>query len=321
MPSVSKKQHNLMEMVAHDPKKAKQLGIPQSVGKDFEKADKGRRFGTGGSPTINRGGKGQMARQQTRYGSIFGEEKNIPNVNNNRYIGKKAGGTVKHDDIKEDKKLIKKAFGMHDSQLHEGKKTNLTKLKGGGMAKESMGPKSMSMDVEKGKKLKFGEHGEQKRGHTKGKEERGFKTLGLQSGAKGGKGTKNAAPIKMAKGGKVKRYDEGGELEGDGVSLGQNKNIGDDVRARAMAAMANREQDIGGGGKTGSTAPRSSAPSLPSRNAFVSKANKAGFAADQTGGGAALMTRKDRRSSGMAKGGVTRADGIAQKGKTRGKMC
>jgi hypothetical protein len=171
MPSVSKKQHNLMEMVAHDPKKAKQLGIPQSVGQEFEKADKGRRFGTGGSPTINRGGKGQMARQQTRYGSIFGEEKNIPNVNNNRYIGKKAGGTVKHDDIKEDKKLIKKAFGMHDKQLHENKKTDLTKLKGGGMAKETMGPKSMSMDVEKGsnKLTKFGESAVQKRGKTKGK--------------------------------------------------------------------------------------------------------------------------------------------------------
>lgn len=40
MPSTSQKQHNLMEMVAHDPAKAKQLGIPQSVGMDFEKADK-----------------------------------------------------------------------------------------------------------------------------------------------------------------------------------------------------------------------------------------------------------------------------------------
>ena len=36
---------------------------------------------------------------------------------------------AKHDDIKEDKKLIKKAFGMHDKQLHEHKKTDLSKLK------------------------------------------------------------------------------------------------------------------------------------------------------------------------------------------------
>ena len=41
---------------------------------------------------------------------------------------------AKHDDIKEDKKLIKKAFSMHDKQLHENKKTNLSKLKKGGIA-------------------------------------------------------------------------------------------------------------------------------------------------------------------------------------------
>jgi hypothetical protein len=41
---------------------------------------------------------------------------------------------AKHDDIAEDKKLIKKAFSMHDKQLHENKKTNLSKLKKGGLA-------------------------------------------------------------------------------------------------------------------------------------------------------------------------------------------
>ena len=39
---------------------------------------------------------------------------------------------AKHDDIKEDKKLIKKAFSMHDKQEHPGKHTNLSKLKKGG---------------------------------------------------------------------------------------------------------------------------------------------------------------------------------------------
>jgi len=42
MPSVSQKQHNLFEMVAHDPQAAKRLGIPQSVGKDYVEADKGK---------------------------------------------------------------------------------------------------------------------------------------------------------------------------------------------------------------------------------------------------------------------------------------
>lgn len=48
MPSTSKKQHNLMAMVANDPKAAKRVGIKQSVGKDFLAADKGKKFAKGG---------------------------------------------------------------------------------------------------------------------------------------------------------------------------------------------------------------------------------------------------------------------------------
>jgi len=40
------------------------------------------------------------------------------------------------DDIKQDKKLIKKAFSMHDKQEHHGKHTDLSKLKKGGKAKK-----------------------------------------------------------------------------------------------------------------------------------------------------------------------------------------
>lgn len=50
MPSTSKKQHNLMEAVAHNPSFAKKVGIPQSVGKDFIDADKSKKFGKGGVP-------------------------------------------------------------------------------------------------------------------------------------------------------------------------------------------------------------------------------------------------------------------------------
>lgn len=48
MPSKSAKQHRFMEMVAHNPKMAKKVGVPQSVGKDFETADKGKKFNKGG---------------------------------------------------------------------------------------------------------------------------------------------------------------------------------------------------------------------------------------------------------------------------------
>ena len=42
MPSTSKKQHNMMAAVAHSPAFAKKVGIPQSVGKEFVTADKGK---------------------------------------------------------------------------------------------------------------------------------------------------------------------------------------------------------------------------------------------------------------------------------------
>jgi hypothetical protein len=48
MPSTSKKQHNLMAAVANNPSFAKKVGVPQSVGKDFTNADKGKKFRSGG---------------------------------------------------------------------------------------------------------------------------------------------------------------------------------------------------------------------------------------------------------------------------------
>ena len=48
MPSVSKKQHNFMAAVANNPAFAKKAGVPQSVGKDFLNADKGKTFKRGG---------------------------------------------------------------------------------------------------------------------------------------------------------------------------------------------------------------------------------------------------------------------------------
>lgn len=48
MPSSSKAQARFMAAVAHNPKFAKAAGVPQSVGKEFNAADKGRKFGSGG---------------------------------------------------------------------------------------------------------------------------------------------------------------------------------------------------------------------------------------------------------------------------------
>ena len=48
MPSTSKKQHNFMAAVAKNPAFAKKAGVPQSVGKEFLTADKGKTFKRGG---------------------------------------------------------------------------------------------------------------------------------------------------------------------------------------------------------------------------------------------------------------------------------
>jgi hypothetical protein len=43
MPSKSQAQHRLMEAVAHNPKFAKKVGVPQSVGKEFAAADEAKK--------------------------------------------------------------------------------------------------------------------------------------------------------------------------------------------------------------------------------------------------------------------------------------
>ena len=77
-----------MAAVANNPKFAKKVGVPKSVGAEFMKADKTKKMAKGGM----------------------------------------------HEDVKMDKKVVKKAVGMHEKQLHGGKKSNLSKLaKGGGI--------------------------------------------------------------------------------------------------------------------------------------------------------------------------------------------
>lgn len=44
MPSSSAKQERFMAAVAHNPEFAKKAGVPQSVGKEFNEADKRKRL-------------------------------------------------------------------------------------------------------------------------------------------------------------------------------------------------------------------------------------------------------------------------------------
>ena len=92
MPSKSKKQHNLMAAVANNPKFAKKVGIPQSVGKDYVEADKGRKFKEGGpmkcgTKKMKAGGMTGMPVKKMMMGGM---------AKNSAY---KAGGCVRGDGI------------------------------------------------------------------------------------------------------------------------------------------------------------------------------------------------------------------------------
>lgn len=90
MPSKSAKQAHLMAAVAHNPAFAKKVGIPVSVGKEFNKADKGRKFNK--------------------------------------------GGTMKHDDVKQDMPMMKKVAGQavksHEKRMHKMAKGGVTRADG-----------------------------------------------------------------------------------------------------------------------------------------------------------------------------------------------
>ena len=86
MPSKSKAQHNLMAAVAHNKAFAKKVGIPQSVGKEFSEADKGKKFKKGGvSLSIGRGeklpasqGAGLTAKGRAKYNRATGSNLKAP---------------------------------------------------------------------------------------------------------------------------------------------------------------------------------------------------------------------------------------------------
>ena len=91
-----------MAAIAHNPAFAKKVGVPQSVGKEFNNADKGKKFKEGGA----------MAKSDMK------EDMKM--------------------DKAQDKAMIKKAFKQHDAQEHKGGKGTKLALKKGGMATKKM---------------------------------------------------------------------------------------------------------------------------------------------------------------------------------------
>ena len=212
MPSKSKAQRNFMAAAAHNPEFAKKAGIPVSVAKEFNAADKGKKFKSGGNVANLK----KLFKGKETYGEELKEAKAI-----------KSG------------KITPQQYAKGEESEKAMKKGGCCKMAKGGKVKETMGPKSMSQDVEKGsnKLKKFGESAVQKRGHTKGKN---LGDSGKSVGIEGGKAKKYAegklvsadslaqqavidarksgsaspAPVKKAKGGAIDGIAQRGKTKG-----------------------------------------------------------------------------------------------------------
>lgn len=110
---------------------------------------------------------------------------------------------MKHDDSKMDKKTVKKAVGMHDKQMHGGKKTDLTSLKKGG-AMHKMPDGSMMAGKSHGMKKMAA-------GGMAMVEKDGKKVPAFAADGKG----------KMACGGTAKKMAKGGGIESKGKTKGR----------------------------------------------------------------------------------------------------
>jgi len=139
MPSKSKKQHNLMAAVANNPAFAKKVGISKSVGEEFMKADKIKKFGSGKLVEVDASKNPGLSKLPTEVRNKMGYMKKGGMAKKKMNMGGMAYKEGGKADLAQDKKMAKKAVGMHEKQLHGGKKSDLTKLKSGGMTKMKAG--------------------------------------------------------------------------------------------------------------------------------------------------------------------------------------
>jgi len=139
MPSSSKKQHNFMEAIAHSPSFAKKVGVPQSVGKDFSSADKGRKFSKGGDMMNSKMKMFEKSGKDVEKRGMKEGSKADMAMDRKQMMGMKKGGMAEGgmSDKAQDKAMIKKAFKQHDAQEHKGGKGTSLKLAGGGAFRSS----------------------------------------------------------------------------------------------------------------------------------------------------------------------------------------
>ena len=118
-----------MAAIANNPKFAKKVGVSKSVGEEFMKADKGRKFREGGLKETDAESNPGLAKLPTEVRNKMG------------YMKKGGMASDAKEDMKmdktQDKAMIKKAFKQHDAQEHKGGKGTTLKLAKGGSFRSS----------------------------------------------------------------------------------------------------------------------------------------------------------------------------------------
>ena len=187
-------------------------------------------FAAGGQapPPPGVGGSGKLL------GELMGQPKKNEIGKDSRKFAK--GGSV-HPDLKEDKALIKKAFGMHDTQLHEPKRTNLSGLKQGGV-----------VGYAKGGVTKHKSHSKSKGGSKMGMDPAAIQGA-LASLGMGAGGAPGAAP--PAPGGPMMKV--GGQVKKPGLNLSPKARANlpprsMNVKARMAAGAAGSPENLKRGG-------------------------------------------------------------------------
>jgi hypothetical protein len=128
VPSVSKKQHNFMNAVAHSPAFAKKVGVPQSVGKDFSTADKSRKFKEGGDTMATKMNAGFKAMMEKKKGMPPALAKHAAMPASKAHKGLKSGGMTSMG-------AVKTAAPSRDGVASKGKtKGTMVKMAYGGKA-------------------------------------------------------------------------------------------------------------------------------------------------------------------------------------------
>ena len=116
MPSSTKKQARFMAAVAHSPEFAKKAGVPQSVGKEFNQADKGRKFAGGGEMKESKA----MVQKEVAFMKKKGAPKSMIKHEKAEY-GMKAGGRIP-------------SKGEHAVQKQSKRGAEMVKMAKGGLA-------------------------------------------------------------------------------------------------------------------------------------------------------------------------------------------